>query len=239
MIELKLEQFEGPMDLLLHLIRTNKIDIYDIPIFTLTEQYIAYLREMEKLDMEIASEFIVMASELLYIKSKMLLPKPPQEDAEEAEDPRKELMQKLLDYQQYKELSCYLKEREPLGAYTFTKQTEKIKGLIRYTKLDLPKENLVTALEELVMRIETKLPPDKGVFSGIIEREVVSVALMSDKLFLVVKNAKKIELVAAFLEICSTRAQVAATFMGLLDLLKENKLFLTFCKDTFILSDQE
>ncbi|MBR5240033.1 MAG: segregation/condensation protein A [Clostridia bacterium] len=236
MIELKLEQFEGPMDLLLHLIRTNKIDIYDIPIFTLTEQYIAYLREMEKLDMEIASEFIVMASELLYIKSKMLLPKPPVDDAEEEEDPRKELMQKLLDYQQYKELSSYLKEREPLGAYTFTKGTEKIKGLIRYTKLDLPKENLITALEEMVMRIETKLPPDKGVFSGIIEREVVSVALMSDKLLLVVKRSKKIELVEAFLQICSTRAQVAATFMGLLDLLKEEKLQVTFKKDIFMLS---
>ncbi|MBQ7792086.1 MAG: segregation/condensation protein A, partial [Clostridia bacterium] len=140
MIELKLEQFEGPMDLLLHLIRTNKIDIYDIPIFTLTEQYISYLKAMESLNMEIASEFLVMASELLYIKSKMLLPKPPQEDEEEAEDPRKELMQKLLDYQQYKELSGYLKEREPLGAYSFTKAGEKIKGLIRYTKLDLPKD---------------------------------------------------------------------------------------------------
>ena len=239
MIELKLEQFEGPMDLLLLLIRTNKIDIYDIPIFTLTEQYIAYLREMEKLDMEIASEFIVMASELLYIKSKMLLPKPPQEDTEEEEDPRKELMQKLLDYQQYKELSSYLKEREPLGAYTFTKQTEKIKGLIRYTKLDLPKDKLIGALEEMVMRIETKLPPDKGVFSGIIEREVVSVTLMSDKLLLTVKQAKKIELVEAFTKICSTRAQVAATFMGLLDLLKENRILLEFFKDDFILSYKE
>ena len=139
MIELKLEQFEGPMDLLLHLIKTHKIDIYDIPIFTLTEQYIAYLKAMESLNMEIASEFLVMASELLYIKSKMLLPKPPVEDTEEEEDPRKELMQRLLDYQQYKELSGYLKEREPLGAYTFTKSAEKIQGLIRYAKLELPR----------------------------------------------------------------------------------------------------
>lgn len=236
MIELKLEQFEGPMDLLLHLIRTSKIDIYDIPIFTLTEQYISYLKAMESLNMEIASEFLVMASELLYIKSKMLLPKPPKEDDEEVEDPRKELMQKLLDYQQYKELSGYLKEREPLGAYSFPKAGEKIKGLIRYTKLDLPKEDLVKALEELVMRIETKLPPDKGVFSGIVEREVVSVALMADKLSILTRNKKKIPLLEAFLEICSTRAQVAAAFMALLDLMKENKLTVHYENETFILT---
>ena len=236
MIELKLEQFEGPMDLLLHLIRTNKIDIYDIPIFTLTEQYIAYLKAMESLDMEIASEFLVMASELLYIKSKMLLPKPQEEDAVEEDDPRKELMQKLLDYQQYKELSGYLKEREPLGAFTFTKGSEKIKGLIRYTKLDLPKESLITALEELLERIETKLPPDKGVFSGIVEREVVSVAEMSDKLVAVIETKKKLPLVDAFLAICHTRAQVAATFMALLDLLKENKLKVSYKNDCFMIS---
>ncbi|MBO5409097.1 MAG: segregation/condensation protein A [Clostridia bacterium] len=236
MIELKLEQFEGPMDLLLHLIRTHKIDIYDIPIFTLTEQYISYLKAMESLNMEIASEFIVMASELLYIKSKMLLPAPPKEEETQEDDPRRELMQKLLDYQQYKELSGYLKQREPLGAYTFTKTGEKIKGLIRYTKLDLPKEQLVTALEELVMRIETKLPPDKGVFSGIVEREVVSVALMGDKLLLTVKEKPGISLVDAFLAICSTRAQVAATFMALLDLMKEEKLKITYQNDEFIIN---
>ena len=236
MIELKLEQFEGPMDLLLHLIRSHKIDIYDIPIFTLTEQYIAYLKAMESLNMEIASEFIVMASELLYIKSKMLLPAPPKEENDEEEDPRKELMQKLLDYQQYKELSDYLKEREPLGAFTFTTPAEKIKGLIRYTKLDLPKDSLVSALEELVMRIETKLPPDKGVFSGIVEREVVSVDLMSDKLMLTVKGRGKISLVDAFIAVCTTRAQVAATFMALLDLMKENKLKLSYQNEEFMLS---
>lgn len=235
MIELKLEQFEGPMDLLLHLIRTNKIDIYDIPIFTLTEQYISYLKAMENLNMEIASEFVVMASELLYIKSKMLLPKPSQEE-EEAEDPRKDLMQKLLEYQQYKELSGYLKEREPLGAYTFTKTAEKIKGLIRYTKLDIPKDSLISALEELVMRIETKLPPDKGAFSDIVEREVVSVSLMSDKLTVLLKQEKKLPLVDAFLKICATRAQVAAAFVALLDLIRENKVSV-ICRDNlFILS---
>ena len=236
MIELKLEQFEGPMDLLLHLIRTNKIDIYDIPIFTLTEQYIAYLKAMESLDMEIASEFLVMASELLYIKSKMLLPKPEVEEAEEEEDPRKELMQKLLDYQQYKELSGYLKEREPLGAYSFTKSSEKIKGLIRYTKLDLPKESLISALQEIVERMETKLPPDKAVFSGIVEREVVSVSEMTDRLCIVVREKKKLSLVDAFLAICKSRGQVAAAFMGLLDLLKENKLTVSYENETFYVS---
>lgn len=223
------------MDLLLHLIKTHKIDIYDIPIFTLTEQYIAYLKAMESLNMEIASEFLVMASELLYIKSKMLLPKPPVEDTEEEEDPRKELMQRLLDYQQYKELSGYLKEREPLGAYTFTKSAEKIQGLIRYAKLELPKESLVAALSEMMERIETKLPPDKGVFSGIVEREVVSVKEMADKLLTTVKKGG-IRLVDAFLTVCTTRAQVAAAFMALLDLMKEGTLHITYQNEEFILN---
>lgn len=236
MIDLKLEQFEGPLDLLLHLIKTSKIDIYNIPIFELTEQYIAYLKAMESLNMDIASEFIVMASELLLIKSKMLLPVPKTEEAPEEEDPRKELMQKLLDYKKYKELSGYLKEREPLGAYTFTKTGEKIKGLIKYTKLDLPKESLVTSLEQLVMRIETRLPADTSAFSGIIEREVVSVALMSDKLLVSVRNQKKINLVEAFCQICTTRAQIAATFMALLDLMKENKIFITYENNDFVLN---
>ena len=101
-IPLKLQVFEGPMDLLMHLIEKNKIDIYDIPIVTITDQYLEYMRQMEHDDMNVTSEFLVMAATLLDIKSRMLLPKEVTEDGEEEEDPREELVKRLLEYKMYK-----------------------------------------------------------------------------------------------------------------------------------------
>ena len=97
-VSLKLSAFEGPLDLLMHLIESNKIDIYDIPIVEITEQYIGYLRNLQEFDMELASEFLVMAATLLQIKSRMLLPKEAREDEEEEEDPRQQLVQMLMEY---------------------------------------------------------------------------------------------------------------------------------------------
>ena len=108
-IPVKLEVFEGPLDLLLHLIDKNKIDIYDIPITLITEQYLDYIRQMESEDMNVMSEFLVMAATLLDIKCKMLLPAEVNEEGEE-EDPRAELVQKLLEYKIYKYMSYELKD---------------------------------------------------------------------------------------------------------------------------------
>ena len=125
-VSLKLSTFEGPLDLLMHLIESNKVDIYDIPIVEITEQYIGYLRNLQEFDMELASEFLVMAATLLQIKSRMLLPKEVQEDEEEGEDPRQQLVQMLVEYRRIKRAAVnlrYLKEqadryvaREPLFA---------------------------------------------------------------------------------------------------------------------------
>ena len=125
-VSLKLSAFEGPLDLLMHLIESNKIDIYDIPIVEITEQYIGYLRNLQEFDMELASEFLVMAATLLQIKSRMLLPKEVREDEEEEEDPRLQLVQMLVEYRRIKGAAVnlrYLKEqadryvqREPLFA---------------------------------------------------------------------------------------------------------------------------
>ena len=109
-IPVKLEAFEGPLDLLLHLIDKNKINIYDIPIALITEQYMEYLQLMEKQDMDNMSEFLVMAATLLKIKSQMLLPREESEE-EEAEDPRQELVERLLEYKMYKYASLELKDR--------------------------------------------------------------------------------------------------------------------------------
>ena len=100
-LSFKLEVFEGPLDLLLHLIQKNKVSIYDIPIALITDQYFEYMNAMEENDIEVSSEFLVMASRLLYIKSKLLLPVHSEE--EEEEDPRQELIQNLAEYKKYKE----------------------------------------------------------------------------------------------------------------------------------------
>ena len=110
-IPVKLEVFEGPLDLLLHLIDKNKIDIYDIPIVEITNQYMEYIRNMQREDLNIMSEFLVMAATLLDIKCRMLLPKEVTEDGEE-DDPRQELVEQLLQYKMYKYISYQLKDRE-------------------------------------------------------------------------------------------------------------------------------
>lgn len=110
-ISVKLEAFEGPLDLLLHLIDKNKIDIYDIPIVEITEQYLDYIKQMESEDMNVMSEFLLMAATLIDIKCRMLLPKEVNEEGEE-EDPRAELVQKLLEYKMYKYMSLELRDRQ-------------------------------------------------------------------------------------------------------------------------------
>lgn len=233
-MDLQLEKFEGPLDLLLHLIKTNKIDIYDIPISELTEQYIDYLKKMESLNMDIASEFIVMASELLYIKSKMLLPNEKKEE-EDAEDPRAALVEKLLDYKKYAEISSYLKEREHIGFNSHTKHREKIKGLIKYNKINMEKERLPETLEMLYRKLSERALPSKEAFSEITEREIVSVSSMEDKLKAVLKNGDKLELVAVFSSICKTRAQLAAAFSALLSMIKDGDILLEAASGKFYL----
>lgn len=112
--QVKLPAFEGPLDLLLHLIRVQEIDIYDIPISKITAQYLAYLELMKVMNLDVAGEWLVMAATLTYIKSRMLLPRPPEDEEEGDEDPRQELVEKLLEYQRVKTLALELRERELL-----------------------------------------------------------------------------------------------------------------------------
>lgn len=117
----KLDAFEGPLDLLLHLIRKNEVDIYDIPIALITRQYLEYLKLMKELNLDLAGDFLVMASTLLQIKSRMLLPLPDAEEGEgeEQEDPRAELVRRLLEYQRYRDAGLELATRELLGREVF------------------------------------------------------------------------------------------------------------------------
>lgn len=130
-IEFKLEHFEGPLDLLLHLIEKAEVDIYDIPISEIASQYLEYLELMQEMDLEVASEFLVMAATLVEIKSKMLLPKQKKEDNPSQEiDPREELVQKLIEYKRYKEFTLLLKGKFEIYEKVFYKSPEPIEDYI-------------------------------------------------------------------------------------------------------------
>ena len=122
-IDFTIDEFNGPLDLLLHLVKESKMDILNIEIEEITNQYLAYLDKMEEMNLEVTSEYLVMASELMYIKSKMLLPKREEEEPDEEEiDPREELVNRLLEYEAYKEITKTLKEKEEIRSEIYTMQ---------------------------------------------------------------------------------------------------------------------
>lgn len=127
-IDVKLNVFEGPLDLLLHLIEKNKVNIYDIPIVTITEQYLEYVNNMEEEDLDVMSEFLVMAATLIKIKSRMLLPKD-EETEEDEEDPREELVRRLLEYKMYKYAAGELKDLELEGNKAFSRRLQSLQRL--------------------------------------------------------------------------------------------------------------
>ena len=177
--EIKLQVFEGPLDLLMHLIDKNKIDIYDIPIVTITEQYMEYINAMQRDDMEVTSEFLVMAATLIDIKCKMLLPKEVNEDGEE-EDPRAELVEKLLEYKMYKFMADELKDRQQeadLQWYrtrNIPKEVREYEAPIDFSDLigDATLSKLNSIFQELLKRQEDKVDPIRSRFGNIEKEEI-------------------------------------------------------------------
>ena len=173
-IAFKLQIFEGPLDLLMHLINKNKVSIYDIPISEITEQYLDYISEMDHYDIEVSSEFLVLAANLLYIKSKMILPK--DDDEAEEEDPRLELTQRLEEYKRMKMAAEYLREKEFSGGFTFFKQRDYIQPILIDESLKLVTlESLREAAESVVSLIDRKKPVSINKFSGIVGRDPIPV----------------------------------------------------------------
>ena len=178
-LEVKLQVFEGPLDLLLHLIDKNQIDIYDIPIVTITEQYMAYINAMQRDDMEVTSEFLVMAATLIDIKCKMLLPKEINEEGEE-EDPRAELVEKLLEYKMYKYMAYELKDRQMDAGLSWYRQKRIPKEVSDYeVPVDISEligDATLTKLNEifqdLLKRQEDKVDPIRSKFGNIEKEEV-------------------------------------------------------------------
>ena len=192
-IPVKLQVFEGPLDLLLHLIEKNKIDIYDIPIVEITNQYMEYIKAMQKEDLNIMSEFLVMAATLLDIKCRMLLPKEVNEEGEE-EDPRQKLVEQLLEYKMYKFMSYELKDRELDGDRVMYKSAtipDEVKGYVPPVNLDellgdLTLVQLNRIFKEVMKRQESKVDPVRSKF-GKIEKEEVT---LPDKLDYVTEYAR-------------------------------------------------
>lgn len=217
----KLESFEGPLDLLLHLIAKNKVSIYDIPIVEITDQYLEAISDIDNADIENASEFIVLASQLLYIKSRMLLPK--NEEEEDEEDPREELAKRLLEYQQYKEASKELRKKEFWSRYMVFKEAENIKFPMPEYDVHHEVDELFDAFRAILERKTRRKPPEKRAFAGIVGREKVSVSDMADKVMGMIKSARKLKFSSIFRPEDS-KPEMIATFLAILEMIKLNKI---------------
>ena len=224
-IPVKLQVFEGPLDLLLHLIDKNKIDIYDIPIVEITNQYMEYIREMQKKDLNVMSEFLLMAATLLDIKCKMLLPIEVNEDGEE-EDPRQELVQQLLQYKMYKYMSYELKDRQLDGEKLMFKDStipDEVKSYQEPVDLDLLLEGVTISrlnevFQEVMRKQYNKIDPVRSKF-GKIEKEEVTVEDKLEYLNQYMISHKKFKFKDLLMN-QKSRTQVVVTFLAILELMK-------------------
>jgi len=231
-LSVKLDAFEGPLDLLLHLIEKNKIDIYDIPIAEITDQYMEYVSHMELHDLDLVSEFLVMAATLLDIKSRMLLPKE-EETEEEEDDPRQELAKQLVEYKMFKEISRALQEREERAAGVFYREEDIPKEVACYREpMDLDKLldgvtliRLNEIFQMVMKKQEDKIDPVRSRF-GRIEKEPMKV---EDKIstILSVCREKKTFSFRELLERQRDKFEVVVTFLAVLELMKIGAVSLT------------
>mgnify|MGYP000818900146 FL=1 len=226
-IDVKLNVFEGPLDLLLHLIEKNKVNIYDIPIVTITEQYLDYVNHMEEEDLDVMSEFLVMAATLIRIKSKMLLPKVTEEDEEE-EDPREELVRRLLEYKMYKYAASELKDLELDGAKAFYKK-ESIPAEVKNFKptvdpvaliseYDMNLEKLNEIFKSVMRKQVEKVDPIRSKFKNI-EREEISLEAKMAEVREQVRGLAGINF-RTLLEMQASRSNIIVTFLAILELMK-------------------
>ena len=218
-----IDNFDGPLDLLLHLIKEQDIDIYDIKIEDITKQYLDYIRHMKELNLEIASEYLVMASELIEMKSKMLLPKKKEKDDDDyEEDPRELLIERLLAYKRYKEVTSEFKDLELTRKMVFTREPD---NLNRYVKEDENSEelgvaDLIDAFNNLLKRKEL----DRPIATKITKKEL-SVTEKVNKIKNILRNKKKINFEDIF-EV-STKEEVIISFLSVLEMVKKDEILLT------------
>lgn len=233
----KLDSFEGPLDLLLTLIQKNKVSIYDIPIVEITDQYLEAIEGIEESSLDNTGEFVVMAAQLLYIKSKMLLPKTEEEDEE---DPREELAQRLLEYQRIKEASVELRKSEFSSKYMVFRDEEEIEFPIPEYDRKHDVSALIDAFNSILARRIRKEAPTKKAFTGIVGREKVSVDDMVEKICNRLSKSKKIQFKSLF-GVKDSKPEMIATFLAVLEMIKLNRLFADYDENTkdFVLTSKK
>lgn len=217
-LEYKLDVFEGPLDLLLYLISKNKLNINDIQLTVLVDQYVEYIRAMNEQDMDVASEFIEMASRLIYLKTVSLLPK-----HDEAEQLKEELTQELMEYEHCRKVAKLLSGMTD-EFDTFIKVPEKVEYDKTYVNTH-EKEAILSAYIAAVGRGKRKLPPPTTVFSKIVARKIVSV---SSKIVFVMKNLMRTgnKKMRSLFKGAQSRSELVATFLAVLELCKANRIHL-------------
>jgi segregation and condensation protein A len=231
-MNVKLQVFEGPLDLLLHLLDKNKVNIYDIPIVDITAQYMEYIAEMKRQDLDVLSEFLVMAATLIDIKSRMLLPSDPDSEEEE-EDPRAELVQQLLEYKMYKCMAYELKDRQIDAARVMFREPNIPEEVLAYEEpvdvAELISDVTLAKLNEIFKNImkkqRDKVDPLRSKF-GKIEKEEVS---LEDKMTYLEEYAK-VHRHFSFrnlLEEQAGKVEVIVTFLAILELMKMGKIYIS------------
>ncbi len=209
----QLEVFEGPLDLLLHLIKKNEVSIADIPIATITEQYLSTLELMQGLNLDVAGEFLVMAATLIHIKSRMLLPPGENEDEEEEEgDPREELIRRLLEYQRFKEAAEELERRELLSRDVFVRRSEAPEETETVGFESLSLFDLLSALRHVLERF-----PEEGIHK--VTLDTISVREKMSFLLDELRRRGKVIFQSLF-ETATSRLEVVVTFLAMLELVK-------------------
>ncbi|MCI7812120.1 MAG: segregation/condensation protein A [Lachnospiraceae bacterium] len=229
-IPVKLQNFEGPLDLLLHLIDRNKVNIYDIPIAQITDQYMEYLHQMKEQDLNVMSEFLVMAATLLDIKARMLLPR--EETEEETEDPRSELVEQLLEYKMYKFMSYELRDRQKEAELAMFKKPTIPQEVLEYeTPVDMEEllgdltlAKLHQIFQEIMRKQESRIDPIRSRF-GKIEKEEISLEEKMEDVLEYVWERKT----CSFRNLLGRKkgkgkTQVIVTFLAILELMKMGKI---------------
>jgi segregation and condensation protein A len=222
-LAIRLRVFEGPLDLLLHLIRESRIDIYDIPIAEITSQYLETLAIMESLDQAVAGEFLLMAATLMEIKSRMLLPRPPAilaEDADEGEDPRAELVQRLLEYERYKQAAEQFRRLEEEGRRRFTRLASPEESESVPLE-ELQPDDLLRALRRMLASFGETEPPVTT-----LQRERINLRLRMRELWARLQDSDKPLMFRALFQGIPrpSRLEVIVTFLAVLELLRLGRI---------------
>ena len=221
--EVKIDNFEGPLDLLLHLIKESKVDIWEISIADIAEEYLAYIQRMEKLNLDLASEYLVMASELIEMKSRMLLPRQEKDvGEEEEEDPKERLIRRLVEYQKYKEVTKNFKELESLRQEFYTKAPDNLKEYVEegiVPSSDVTLEDLMLAFQKFLNRKELEKP-----LQTTVTKKEITVEERRKSIRDILTKRKRVDFFELFEVV--TKEYIVVTFLAILEMAKKQELLI-------------